>query len=108
ARELMGNDPQGGFAGTGPGEFNDRNNELLIANPFSATGPAPTPTPTATPTPTPTPTSQTGTGSSTTNSGSTGQRLPATGPASPNLTIGGALLLAGAAGVRAVRAPRRS
>lgn len=108
ARELMGNDPQGGFAGTGPGEFNDRNNELLIANPFSATGPAPTPTPTATPTPTPTPTSQTGTGSSTTNSGSTGQRLPATGPASPNLTIGGALLLAGAAGLRAVRAPRRS
>ena len=104
AQQLMANDPQGGFDGSGPGVPEDRNTELIITNPFSQTGPAPTPTPTTTATPTPTPTSQTGSG--TTGSGSTGTGMPATGGGGQLLTIGGALLLAGASGIKALRRPR--
>ena len=91
AQELMANDPQGGFDLGGQGEASDRNTELLITNPFAQAGPAPTPTPTTT---TPTPTATT-----TPTTGSGGTAMPATGTRGL-LTVGGALLMAGAAGLR--------
>ena len=92
-RLLMANDPQLGFE-TGTGEASDRNTELLLAHPFAQ---APTPTPTTTPTPTSSPTP----GSPPAPAPQTG--LPATGGGVGTLTVGGALLALGAAGMRALR-----
>ncbi|MGI9017017.1 MAG: TIGR03767 family metallophosphoesterase [Euzebya sp.] len=99
AQELMANDPQAGFDGTGPGEADDRNTELIIANPFAQAGPVPSATPTATPLPTMPPSSGTTTSSQT--------ALPRTGGGGTTLTVGGALLVAGMAGIRTLRRPRR-
>ena len=112
ARELMGNDPQAGFA-TGAGRVEDRNTELLLRHPFAqaAGGGTPTPTPSATAaasptastaatpvrTPTPRP-------STTARATATGRSLPATGGTSA-VTAGGLLALLGAGGV--VRLARR-
>jgi hypothetical protein len=68
ARELMGNDPHAGFAG-GTGKPEDRNVELVVKNPYPPAALARGSRPT--------------------------MRVPAT-PAASNLTIGGALALAGA------------
>ena len=78
ARELAGNDPQAGF-GTGTGGPEDRNTELLLANPYPAA--ADDDVAAAPP---------------------AGIELPATGlPA--NLTLGGALAVAGALGLARFR-----
>jgi hypothetical protein len=68
ARELMGNDPHAGFAG-GTGKPEDRNVELVVKHPFPSAEVARGPRPR--------------------------MRVPANAAAS-NLTIGGALALAGA------------
>lgn len=95
ARLLMANDPQGGF-GAGDGEATDRNTELLLAHPFRQATPSPTPTPTQTTPPT------ASSGGSTGGSAASGA-TPATGGGAPLLTVGGALLVAATAGVRALR-----
>jgi metallophosphoesterase (TIGR03767 family) len=78
ARELAGNDPQAGFA-TGMGKPEDRNTELLLANPFAAAG---------------------ADGGSATPQAEL--MLPATGlPA--NLSLGGALAVAASLGVAKLR-----
>jgi metallophosphoesterase (TIGR03767 family) len=91
-RTLIANDPQGGF-GKGDGEAQDRNVELLLAHPFAPEAEGPRPASPATtdlpPVPVPQP-------------GPPPAALPATG-IPPNLTVGGALLLAGAVGVRELR-----
>ncbi|MEX2660029.1 MAG: TIGR03767 family metallophosphoesterase [Acidimicrobiales bacterium] len=83
ARELIANDPQGGF-GKGDGEEVDRNTELLIGHPFPEGRPGPAPAPGAP------------------GAVQSGGEIPATG-LPDNLTIGGALLLAGAIGVHRLR-----
>jgi metallophosphoesterase (TIGR03767 family) len=90
ARELGGNDPQKGF-GYGDGEPEDRNVELLIAHPFpeaAAGGPPAEESVGVAPPPPPIQ--------------PTGPALPATGPPA-GLTVGGALAVAGAIGVRRLR-----
>ncbi|HVM15376.1 MAG TPA: TIGR03767 family metallophosphoesterase [Egibacteraceae bacterium] len=88
ARELCANDPQKGF-GTGEGLAGDRNTELLLAHPFPAASPPAQPT-TAAPAPG---------GSGPPADPRPSPVLPATGLPS-GLTIGGALMVAGAIGVR--------
>lgn len=79
ARELSGNDPQRGLA-TGAGGTDDRNTELILAHPFP--GSVPSLLPQGDPRP--------------------DLVLPETG-VPDNLTIGGAMALAGALGLKALR-----
>jgi metallophosphoesterase (TIGR03767 family) len=96
ALELMGNDPQKGF-GAGQGAAEDRNVELLLPHPFpeqAAHADAGVLAPVAAPAPTP---------AATPGAVTSAPALPATG-LPPGLTIGGALLMAGAMGVSRLRA----
>ena len=101
ARELAGNDPQSGFA-SGTGEAADRNTELLLPHPFAGAQPSPSPSPSPTPSPAPSPSASP---SPTASPPVPSANLPATGLPS-GLTIGGALMVASLAGVRALRRPR--
>lgn len=90
ARELAANDPQKGF-GSGEGRAADRNAELLLPHPFAAVSPPAEP-PAAVPEPA-------GVGSGPPADPDPVGVLPATGLPS-GLTLGGALMAAGAIGVR--------